>query len=61
MVQSDQNYIRYKIQLLKSHAEKLLDQHANHTEDQLDDLSRKEREKVMNRLGTYSVSGAREH
>jgi len=52
MVQSDQNYIRYKLQLLKSHAQKLLDEHANHTDAQLDDMSRNERRRIMDRIDT---------
>ena len=48
-MQSDQNYIRYKLQLLKSHAQKLLEEHANHSDDELDDMPRAERRRIMDR------------
>ncbi len=49
MMSSDNNYIRYKVQLLKTHAEKLLKNHVNETDEEYDRMSRRERQIVEDR------------
>ena len=49
MMSSDGNYIKYKIQLLKTHAQKLLTHHVNSTDDDYENLTAKEREIMEDR------------
>mmetsp|Transcript_8536 Transcript_8536/g.24492 ORF Transcript_8536/g.24492 Transcript_8536/m.24492 type:complete len:386 (+) Transcript_8536:192-1349(+) len=52
MMSSDQNYVKYKVQLLKSHAEKLLKHHTNVTDEDYDNLTKKERQAIEDRIDT---------
>jgi len=52
MLTSDSNYIKYKLQMLKGHAEKMLHHVGDHTDEDLDAMEEEARVQLHNRIGT---------